>query len=63
MEAGSRSCVKAEREDGPLALTTQGPGEHILSNSIYGGILSSHSISLALVPSQGCFRIKSGHTK
>lgn len=58
MEAGSSNCVKAEREDGPPALTVQGPGEHILSNSVYGGILSSHSTSLALVPSQGCFRIE-----
>lgn len=39
VEAGSRSSVKEQREEAPLALTIQGPGEHILSNSVYGGIL------------------------
>lgn len=51
MEGISRSWLKEEREEDPLALIIQGPGEHILSNSIYGGILSIPSTSLALVSS------------
>lgn len=51
MEGMSRSWLKEEREEGPLALIIQGTGEHILSSSIYGGIWSSHPTSLALVSS------------